>query len=66
MGVTAVKSLLQAAAAKPALALLLTSILTPPPPQEDELLAYQICFDLVENEMQSFLIRVGLRFRVGV
>ena len=65
MGVTAVKSLLQAAAAKPALALLLSSILTPPP-QEDELLAYQICFDLVENEMQSFLIRVGLGFRVGV
>ena len=27
--------------------------------QGEELLAYQISFDLVENEMQSFLIRVG-------
>ena len=26
--------------------------------QDDELLAYQVCFDLVENEMQSFLIKV--------
>ena len=28
--------------------------------QDDELLAYQICFDLVENEMQSFLIQVRM------
>eukprot|EP00195_Chlamydomonas_chlamydogama_P008069 CAMPEP_0202901100 /NCGR_PEP_ID=MMETSP1392-20130828/13237_1 /ASSEMBLY_ACC=CAM_ASM_000868 /TAXON_ID=225041 /ORGANISM="Chlamydomonas chlamydogama, Strain SAG 11-48b" /LENGTH=1014 /DNA_ID=CAMNT_0049587599 /DNA_START=141 /DNA_END=3185 /DNA_ORIENTATION=+ len=26
--------------------------------EDDELLAYQVCFDLVENEMQSFLIKV--------
>jgi hypothetical protein len=27
--------------------------------QDDVLLAYQIAFDLVENEMQSFLLQVG-------
>ena len=27
--------------------------------QDDELLAYQTCFDLVENEMQSFLTKVS-------
>eukprot|EP00798_Chlamydomonas_sp_ICE-L_P002207 gene2207-33767_t len=26
--------------------------------EDDELLAYQVCFDLVDNEMQSFLIQV--------
>ncbi len=27
--------------------------------QEDALLAYQVCFDLFENEMQSFLLKVS-------
>ncbi|KAK9804632.1 hypothetical protein WJX73_001394 [Symbiochloris irregularis] len=27
--------------------------------EEDTLLAYQVCFDLFENEMQSFLLQVG-------
>lgn len=27
--------------------------------QADELLAYQVAFDLVENEMTSFLTKVG-------
>ena len=26
-------------------------------PQEEALLAYQVCFDLFENEMQSFLLK---------
>ena len=30
--------------------------------QDDELLAYQTCFDLVENELQSFLTKVGSFF----
>lgn len=32
---------------------------TPVHLQEDALLAYQICFDLLENEMQAFLLRVS-------
>jgi hypothetical protein len=27
--------------------------------QDDTLLAYQVCFDLFENESQSFLLKVG-------
>jgi hypothetical protein len=27
--------------------------------QDDVLLAYQIAFDLVDNELQSFIIKVG-------
>lgn len=27
--------------------------------QDDVLLAYQIAFDLVENELQSFILKVG-------
>ena len=27
--------------------------------QDEELLAYQTCFDLTENELQSFLLKVG-------
>ena len=27
--------------------------------QGDQLLAYQVCFDLFENEMQSFLLKVS-------
>jgi len=27
--------------------------------QDDALLAYQVCFDLIENESQSFLIKVA-------
>ena len=26
--------------------------------QDDVLLAYQVCFDLFENEMQAFLLKV--------
>jgi hypothetical protein len=29
------------------------------PTQDDVLLAYQIAFDLVDNELQSFIIKVG-------
>lgn len=28
--------------------------------QEDVLLAFQVCFDLFENEMQAFLMKVPL------
>lgn len=34
-------------------------------PQDDELLAYQIGFDLVENELQSFLADVSARLEGG-
>lgn len=38
--------------------LILSRLLKAPGDSHDHLLAYQICFDLVENEMQSFLIKV--------
>lgn len=28
-------------------------------PQEDAMLTYQICFDLLENEMQAFLLKAS-------
>ncbi|GFR48946.1 hypothetical protein Agub_g10960, partial [Astrephomene gubernaculifera] len=33
--------------------------------EDDELLAYQVAFDLVENELQSFLLAVAARLDVG-
>ena len=39
-------------------ALILSRLLKAPEDSQDHLLAYQISFDLVENEMQSFLIKV--------
>ncbi|KAF5841250.1 armadillo-type protein [Dunaliella salina] len=45
----------------PEVAKILHSLLTGT--EDDELLAYQTCFDLVENEMQSFLTKVGQKCR---